>query len=90
MLAATYVVRLGSTELVEAGTNAIVWNGGVIGSARLELHCDAPGMLALAEGGRQVTHVQALAAINPADFTHRLRYRWRWAAARTSDPDFSR
>ena len=84
-LAASYLVRLGSSELIEAGPHAIAWSGGAIGTARVELHCDPPGRLALAEAGRQATRVQALAAINPGDFTHRLRYRWRWAAASDAD-----
>jgi hypothetical protein len=77
-LAATYLVRLGSSDLVDAGPNHIVWAGPSLGSGKLELHCDRPGALALAEAGRQATRVQAIAAIQTTSFTHRLRYRWRW------------
>ncbi|MGC8644264.1 MAG: hypothetical protein ACP5XB_30760 [Isosphaeraceae bacterium] len=89
-LAATYLVRLGSNEVVEAGPHAITWSGGAIGTARLELRCDPPGRLALAEAGRQATRVQALADINPGDFTHRLRYRWRWTVASDAGPEITR
>ena len=90
VFAATYLVRLGSSELVEAGPNAITWSGGAIGTARLELLCEPPGSLVLAEAGRQATRVQALAAITPGDYTHRLRYRWRWAAASDAGAEITR
>lgn len=82
-LAATYLVRLGSGDLVDASTQTIRWSQRTTGSEeperRLELASDAPGSVALAEAGRTATRVQALAAINAADFTHRLRYRWSWS-----------
>ncbi len=82
-LAATYLVRLGSSELADAGQHSITWTGFAPepepGPTRLELRCDPPGSLALAEAGRNATRVQVLAAIDPALFTHRLRYRWRWS-----------
>ena len=82
-LAATYLVRLGSSELADAVQDAITWSGSAAESERgphiLELRCDPPGSLALAEAGRNATRVQVLAAIDPALFTHRLRYRWRWS-----------
>jgi hypothetical protein len=82
-LAATYLVRLGSSELADASQHAITWSGfapeAAPGPRRLELRCDPPGSLALAEAGRNATRVQAVAAIDPAVFTHRLRYRWRWS-----------
>ena len=79
-LAATYLVRLGSSDLVDADSSTISWAGPNLGPGvnTLELRCDPPGSLALAEAGRQATRVQALAAIHPTLFTHRLRYRWRW------------
>lgn len=82
-LAATYLVRLGSSELADAGQHAITWSGSAPeaepGPKRLELRCDSPGSAALAEAGRNATRVQVLAAIDPTVFTHRLRYRWRWS-----------
>jgi hypothetical protein len=82
-LAATYLVRLGSSELADASQHAIIWSGSApaaeLGSKRLELRCDSPSSLALAEAGRNATRVQILAAIDPTVFTHRLRYRWRWS-----------
>jgi hypothetical protein len=89
-LAATYALRLGSSELKSASSQAIAWGpmepGAAAGWGLLELLCDSPGGLALAEAGRQSTRVQALAPIDPSQFTHRLRYRWRWA----STPTFTR
>jgi hypothetical protein len=84
-LAATYQVRLGSSELIEASPHAIAWSGGPIGATRLELRCDPPTTLALAEAGPHATRVQALAALESATFTHRLRYRWRWCWESNSD-----
>jgi hypothetical protein len=80
-LAATYLVGLGSSDLVDAGPQGIVWAGGALGPGRLELRCDLPSVLALAEAGRRATRVQAVAAIDAANFTHRLRYRWRWESS---------
>jgi hypothetical protein len=76
-LAATYLVRLDSGALVDAGPNMIAWN---LLQGRLELDAEPPSVLALAEAGRHATRVQALAAIQPGTFTHRLRYRWRWTS----------
>jgi hypothetical protein len=80
-LAATYLVRLGSSELAEGEPQEISWNQGNLLPGRLELRCGPPCGLALAEAGNQATRVQALAAIDAATFTHRLRYRWRWESS---------
>jgi hypothetical protein len=81
-LAATYVVHLGSSELAAGDPHAIAWNRGSIVPGRPALDCStAAGTLALAEAGRQGTRVQAMADIDPATFTHRLRYRWRWESS---------
>jgi hypothetical protein len=77
-LAATYLVRLGSGDLAEGSDGAIAWN--VPGAGRLELQCDPPGSLALAEAGQAASRVQVNAWLHPTLFTHRLRYRWRWMA----------
>lgn len=77
-LAATYLVRLGGGDLADANDTSVTWS--VAGLDRLELTCDIPGRLALAEAGRTATRVQALAGLHPTLFTHRLRYRWRWLA----------
>jgi hypothetical protein len=79
-LAATYLVRLDSGALVDAGPQRIVWNRGGPSQARLELSAELPGRLALAEAGRHATRVQALAAIQRGTFTHRLRYSWFWTS----------
>ncbi len=79
-LAATYLVGLDSSELADADPHRIVWAGGRLGQARLEILAPPPAALALAEAGRQATRVQAVAHIEPATFTHRLRYSWRWTS----------
>jgi hypothetical protein len=79
-LAATYLVRLDSGALVDAGPQMIVWNPGGLSRGLLELNAEPPSLLALAEAGRHATRVQALAAIQPGTFTHRLRYQWRWTS----------
>ncbi len=77
-LAATYLVRLGSGALADANPQAITWRGSPEPELELDFRCDPPGTLGIAEAGRTGTRVQAVAAIDPGVFTHRLRYRWRW------------
>jgi hypothetical protein len=79
-LAATYLVRLDSGALADASPGKIAWNLAGQAPGRLEIEVEPPGMLALAEAGRNATRVQTLAAIQPATFTQRLRYRWRWTS----------
>jgi hypothetical protein len=80
-MAATYLVSLDSSDLADADPHRIVWAGGKLGQARLELLAPPPAVLALAEAGRQATRVQAVAPVERATFTHRLRYSWRWTSA---------
>ena len=79
-LAATYLVRLDSGALADASPRMIAWNPFSPSRARLEVEVEPPSVLALAEAGRHATRVQALAAIQPGTFTHRLRYRWFWTS----------
>ncbi len=79
-LAATYLLITDSSELADADPHRIVWTGGKLGQTRLELLAPPPAALALAEAGRQGTRVQAVARVEPASFTHRLLYRWRWTS----------
>lgn len=81
VLAATYLVRLGSNSLVDAGPDRVVWGGDELGQGRLEFAADASDSVALAEAGRCATRVQALARIVPSTHTQRLYYRWRWTPA---------
>ena len=46
--------------------------------ARLIFEADHPARHAAEEAGHGAVRVQALAHTNPADQTHRFRYRWRW------------
>jgi hypothetical protein len=80
-LAATYVLTIDSSALADADPHKIVWTGGKLGHGRLELIVPPPASVALAEAGRQATRVQAVALVEPARFTHRLIYRWRWTSA---------
>ena len=77
-LAATYLVRLGAGALAQADPQRIRWCETTEHSLELELRCEPPGLLGLAEAGRTGTRVQAVAAIAPGVFTHRLRYSWHW------------
>ncbi|MDR3633712.1 MAG: hypothetical protein P4L84_07730 [Isosphaeraceae bacterium] len=81
VLAATYLVRMGSSDLVEAGPDGVVWGGAAVGQGRLEFGADASDSVALAEAGRCAMRVQALARIEPSTHTQRLHYRWRWTPA---------
>jgi hypothetical protein len=80
ILAATYTVRLDSGALTAASSQAITWDAFGPDDIRLELVAIAPSTLALAEAGRNAMRVQVLAAIDPASFTQRLRYCWRWTS----------
>jgi hypothetical protein len=77
-LAATYLIQLGSSDLVEADPRRIVWRGPGLGQGRLEFTTGGEHQVALAEAGRQATRVQALARIVPTTYTQRLFYSWRW------------
>jgi len=80
-LAATYLVTIDSSELADADPHRIVWTGGRLGKARLELTTAPPATLALAEAGSQAKRVQVVAQIDPETFTHRIFYRWCWTSA---------
>ncbi len=84
-LAATYLVRLGSSALRDADSESIVWTGGRLGEGVLTLRSEAGAILALAEAGRQGTRAQAVARLAPGSFTHRLNYQWRWATTAEAD-----
>jgi hypothetical protein len=81
VLAATYLVQLGSGDLVDAGPGRIIWGGQALGRGRLELTAGGASDLAMAEAGRRATRVQALARLDPATYTQRLVYSWRWTPA---------
>jgi hypothetical protein len=77
-LAGTYLVRLGSGALIDAGPHRIVWEHDLLRGGRLEFLAEGPNSVSLAEAGRQATRVQAIARIDPSTFTQRLVYGWRW------------
>jgi hypothetical protein len=82
ILAATYLVQLGSSALidVDAGAEGIAWGGDPLGGGRLEFRGGGGADIALAEAGRRAARVQALARLVPATdhHTRRLVYSWRW------------
>ncbi len=80
VLAATYLVQLGSNELIDADAERIAWGGGTLGQSRLEFSTRGVDDVALAEAGR-ATRVHALARPVPSTHTQRLFYCWRWTPA---------
>jgi hypothetical protein len=78
VLASTYLVQLGPSDVIDAGPERVVWEGDALGQGRLEFSTEAPNTIALAEAGSRATRIQALAHIDFAAFTQRLAYRWRW------------
>ena len=79
-LASTYVVEATSGDLLDADAARASWALSDLG--RLAFEVVAPGSLALAEGGRRGTQVQAGARIDRDARTHRCQYLWRWTPAR--------
>jgi hypothetical protein len=77
-LAATYLVDLGSSDLIDADAERIVWGGPALGEGRLEFSSNGLDVVALAEAGRRACRVQALARLDPTTHTQRLFYSWRW------------
>lgn len=80
-LGAMYLVRLGSSDLIDAGTGRIAWEGTARSAGRLEFAADDPASVSLSEAGRRGARIQALARIVSAERTQRLLYRWRWSPA---------
>jgi hypothetical protein len=83
VLAASYLVRLASGDLADAGVRRIARAGTTLGGGRLEFAAEGHTSVALAEAGRAAARVQALARILPSTHTQRLHYRWHWTAADT-------
>ncbi len=77
-LAATYLVQLGSSDLIDADPARIVWGGDALGRGRLEFTTRGGMDVTLAEAGRRAARVQALARLVPTTHTQRLYYSWRW------------
>jgi hypothetical protein len=78
VLAATYLVHLDSSDLIDANSERIVWGGDALGKGRLEFATRGSNDVALAEAGRRASRVQALARIVPGTYTQRLFYSWRY------------
>jgi hypothetical protein len=79
-LACTYHVLLNSGELQSADDRSIAWQSPRFGGGGLVLEALGSTRVALAEGGRAATRVQALGELNRAGATHRCTFRWRWLA----------
>ena len=75
-LAATYEVRLGPGDLQDAGPGLIAWS---LPEGSLAMAAGDATTLATAGKGPRSVHSQAIAALAPGAYTHRLRYRWAWA-----------
>jgi hypothetical protein len=78
VLAATYLVPFGSSDLSDADSEHVAWERGALGRGRLEFRALGETEVVLAEAGRRGTRVQALARLVPSTHTHRLLYSWRW------------
>jgi hypothetical protein len=79
-LVATYQVALHPGTLVWCAPDRIAWSPVRPDRGRLELLAESPTRLVMDQPGPSVTLVQAVAKIEPATFTQRLRYRWRWTS----------
>ena len=77
-LAATYLVQFTSSHLMDASQSAVVWELDGQPSSRLRFEAREPGIVSLAEGGRQATTIQALARLENGASTQRLFYEWHW------------
>ena len=78
-LAATYLVRMTSGDLIDADPSAILWRVGGPTPGRLTFEpADDRSRVGLAEAGRTATRVQATTPIIPGAAHQRLTYRWRW------------
>ena len=80
-LAATYVLRLDSGALAEASPGRIAWNLDGPSPGRLELLADAPCSLAWPRPAVRRCACKWSRRIQAGNFTHRLRYRWRWTSS---------
>ncbi len=78
-LAATYRLAATSGDLAESSTASgpigMAWD---LGPDRLAFAAAEPARVAFAEDGRRGTRVQAVAALRPAESTHRWTYDWAW------------
>lgn len=81
-LGAMYLMRFGSNELSDAGTDRVAWSGPALGG-RLEFAAEDPAAVSLSEAGPRASRVQALARIVPTERTQRMIYRWRWTPSST-------
>jgi hypothetical protein len=77
-LAATYKVLLATGDLQGATAERVVWQPSWGNAAELHLIGTETTRVIVAEGGRQGMRVQADAALDPKDSTHRCKYRWLW------------
>jgi len=83
-LAATYTLALDSSAIIEAGSARLVLGSETMGPVELALEAQPPAVLTLGEAGRRMMRVQIAVPAAAGVFTHRLRYRFRWAIARAA------
>ena len=77
-LAATYLVQRTSSDLRDANSTMMVWDLEGQQPSRLRFEARAPGVVSLAEDGRQATCIQASGRVESESSTQRLYYRWQW------------
>jgi hypothetical protein len=75
-LAATYLIDSSEAELQNSdGPTTLTWRNP---NSRLVFEAESPARVAATESIHGSIRIQALAAIDPSEKTHRFRYSWRW------------
>jgi hypothetical protein len=75
-LAASYLIESSNADLHDSGgPPTLTWSNP---KSRLVFEAEPPARVAAVESSLGSIRIQALAAIDPAEKTHRFRYRWRW------------
>jgi hypothetical protein len=80
-LTASYLVQFRGNTVVDPAPKLITWDKVDGCESRLELEAFPPTSLGFTEAGRNAVGAHVFAEIRPGNFTHRLRYRWRWTTS---------
>jgi hypothetical protein len=76
-LGATYLIEASEGEMAHsAGSATLSWHHP---ESRLVFEAEPPARIVAEEASFGTIRLQALAAIDPSEQTHRFRYRWRWS-----------
>lgn len=77
VLAATYLIEASTADLHESGGSpTLSWSNP---KSRLIFEAEPPTRVIATECSLGSIRIQAVAAIDPAEKTHRFKYRWRWS-----------